>query len=38
MLLILQLYRIRLKLYVKRIVSRLQLLIILNKAHYLLRC
>nr|DAG89907.1 MAG TPA: hypothetical protein [Crassvirales sp.] len=38
MLLVLQLYRIRFSLYVKRIVSRLQLLIILNKAHYLLRC
>nr|DAO18718.1 MAG TPA: hypothetical protein [Caudoviricetes sp.] len=38
MLLVLQLYRIRFSLYVKRIMSRLQLLIILSKAHYLLRC
>nr|DAD58187.1 MAG TPA: hypothetical protein [Bacteriophage sp.]DAT29075.1 MAG TPA: hypothetical protein [Caudoviricetes sp.] len=38
MLLVLRLYRIRLKLCVKEIVSRLQLLIILNKAPYLLRC
>nr|DAG88959.1 MAG TPA: hypothetical protein [Crassvirales sp.] len=35
--LVLQLYRIRFRLYVKRIMNRLQLLIMLSRVHYSVR-